>query len=73
MNLVKTLVTSSLIIKIYSINPNLIVSDDITIFEHKNDNEIQSIVFNQLGAEEVSISDIDSEGSPLNTRSYALV
>lgn len=73
MNLVKTLVTSSLIIKIYSINPNLIISDDIAIFEHKNDNEIQSIVFNQLGAEEVSISDIDLEGSPSNTRSYALV
>jgi hypothetical protein len=68
MNLVKTFQTTTHTVKIYSSNPDLILDDDPSLFEGKDDNQIQDIVFNQLGAEEVLIS----EGGGENSRSYAI-
>lgn len=73
MHLIKELITSSLIIKIYSNNPNLIINEDASIFENKNDYEIQEIVFNVMGAEEVSVCDINTDSGPINMRTYSLM
>lgn len=72
MNLVKEIRTSTQLIKIYSINPNLTVGDDLSRFEDKDDFEIRDIVFNELGAEQVDIYDIIN-GQMLNLRSYAIL
>ena len=68
MHLVKELRTANLLIQVYSLNPNLIVGEDSSIFEGKDDSQIKDIVFNQMGAEEVRIS----EGDGGNSRSYAI-
>lgn len=72
MHQIKQLVTSSLVIVIHSVNPDLIVSDDASVFEGKEDSQIQDIVFNELGAEQVDIYDLGPEG-PINKRSFAIL
>jgi len=73
MNLVKEIRTSMLVIEIYSLNPNLIVNDDPSLFEGKEDIAIRDIVFNQMGAEEVRIYDLSYDGIISNLRSHSLV
>lgn len=69
MYLVKEITTSRIFIEIYSINQNLIVAADELSFEGKDDQQIQDIVFNQIGAEEVRIYDVENRS---NSRSYAI-
>lgn len=72
MNLIKEIRTSELLVQIYSLNPNLAIGDDYnTLFENKNDEEIKEIVFNQIGAEQVSISNIVRDMGTENLRTYA--
>lgn len=73
MNLVKEIITSRLFIEIYSINSNLVVSEDVTVFEDKDDYQIKDIVLNQIGAEQVNIYDFTTEGEKENLRSYSIV
>ena len=73
MNLVKEIRTSMLVIEIYSLNPNLIVNDDPSLFEGKEDIAIRDIVFNQMGAEEVRLYDLAIDGAAQNLRTYSLV
>lgn len=73
MHLIKKLITSTLVIEIYSNNSNLIINEDASIFENKNDYEIQHIAFNELGAEQVSISNLGTDSLQMNIRTYALV
>lgn len=73
MNLVKEITISNLLIKIYSINPELIVNIDPSIFEGKDDSDIKNIVFNEIGAGQVEIYDISTEGQLDNIKSYSLI
>lgn len=73
MHLVKEITTSNLLIKIYSINSELIVNVDSSIFEGKDDSNIKYIVFNEIGAEQVDIYDAHMDREPGNVRSYALM
>lgn len=73
MHLVKEIKTSNILVKIYSTNPYLIVVDDPSLFESKNDQEIQEIVFNQIGAEQVDVYDNSYDRKPSNLRSYSLI
>lgn len=73
MHLIQEIRTSSLLIEIYSLNPNLVVVNDPSLFEGKNDDQIKEIVFNNMGAEEVKISDLDGPNGSSNHRGYAIV
>jgi hypothetical protein len=73
MNLVKEIRTSSLLIKIYSVNPDLVVEDNVSIFEGKDDYDIRNIVFNQIGAEQLEIFNVVDDPELTNPRSYALM
>lgn len=73
MNLVKEIRTNKLAIEIYSINPNLTISDDASRFEDKDDYQIRDIVLNEMGAEEVRIYDLTTEGDRTNQRGFALI
>lgn len=72
MNLIKELTIDNMVIKIYSINPNLVIDNDVSVFQNKNDIEIQHIVFDEIGAEQVDIYEMSGEGL-LNQRSYAII
>lgn len=73
MHLVKEIRTSNMLIQIYSLNPNLVVVNDPSLFEGKNDDQIKEIVFNNMGAEEVKIYDLDGPSGIKNYRGYAIV
>lgn len=73
MNLIKEIRTSNLFIQIYSINPNLVVNEDSSAFESKDDYEIQELVFNSIGAEQVDVYDSGENSEPTNFRSYAIM
>lgn len=62
-----------MLIQIYSLNPNLVVVNDPSLFEGKNDDQIKEIVFNNMGAEEVKIYDLDGPSGIKNYRGYAIV
>ncbi len=72
MHLIKQIVAGNLVIQIFSINPDLVVTEDASIFTDKTDSEITEIVFNTIGAEQVDIYDLGTEG-PINKRSFALM
>jgi hypothetical protein len=73
MNLVKEIKTLGLFIDIYSVNPNLIVSDDASRFQNKSFDEIKDIVFNEIGAEQVVIKFIGAEGQVIDSREYSIL
>lgn len=72
MHLVKEITTTNMLIKIYSVNPDLIVDGDPAAFEGRDDAEIRDIVFNQIGAEEVRLYDLAIDGGAQNLRTYSL-
>lgn len=71
MHLVKEIYTSNRFIQIYSLNPDLLVDVDASLFDGMPDHDIQDVVFNQIGADQVDISDRDLPGS--HVRSYAVI
>ena len=73
MTLVKEIRTNKLAIEIYSTNPNLIVGDDSSRFEDKDDFTIRDIVLNEIGAEEVRVYDLTAEGEKENERGFAII
>lgn len=72
MHLVKEITTTNMLIKIYSVNPDLIVDGDPAAFEGRDDAEIREIVFNRMGAEQIEIYDNLGDGLS-DPRSYSLV
>lgn len=75
MYLIKEIKTSNLLIQIYSLNSDLLVDVDSSLFEGKDDDQIKDMVFNQMGADQVDISSSPYRGDPesRNLRSYALI
>jgi hypothetical protein len=73
MNLVKEITTSRLFIEIYSVNANLLINEDASFFEDKDDAQIRDFIFNEIGAEEVRLYDLTVEGEKENLRTYSIM